>query len=193
MAEDLATILKRYGVLLDGHFLLASGRHSGQYFEKFRILEHPELCETFSRHVADRFREQGITVVCGPTTGGVIIAYEVARQLGCRCIIAERTGQGRSIGRGFRTADEDRILVVDDVMTTGGSIVETLAALEKMPGTVVGIGVFIDRSGGRNRLKQPHFGVYVQTVETWEPEQCPLCKQGVALQTPGRSGDAGKT
>ena len=105
MNEDLTDILTQYGVLLHGHFLLASGRHSARYFEKFRILEHPELCEIFSRRIAERFRSSDVSVVCGPTTGGVIIAYEVARQLGTRCIIAEPAERGRKIGRGFQVND----------------------------------------------------------------------------------------
>ncbi|OYD16597.1 orotate phosphoribosyltransferase [candidate division WOR-3 bacterium JGI_Cruoil_03_51_56] len=187
MAEDFGAVLKQHGVILEGHFLLTSGRHSGFYFEKFRILEHPELCKIFARQIADKFRKDRITVVCGPTTGGVIIAYEVARQLGCRCIIAERTDNGRRIGRGFHIDEKDRVLVVDDVMTTGSSILQTLEALEQFPATVAGIAVFIDRNGGKG-LDTPYFAVYEQRVEDYEPENCPLCKAGVPLQVPGRSG-----
>ena len=189
MNEDLSGVLRQYGVLLEGHFLLASGRHSARYFEKFRILEHPQLCETFSRMIADRFRDDDISVVCGPTTGGIIIAYEVARQLGTRCIIAEPADTGRRIGRGFQVNGDDRVLVVDDVMTTGGSVADTLEALSNHPGKVVGIGVFIDRSGGTNRLQQPYFAVYEQSVETFSEEECPLCRNGIPLTKPGRSSD----
>lgn len=188
VSEDLAGLLKRYGVLLEGHFLLASGRHSERYFEKFRVLEHPALCEVFARAVADEYRARGVTVVCGPTTGGIIIAYEVARQLGVRCIIAEPAEQGRQIGRGFEVSAADRVLVVDDVMTTGGSLVDTLAALQAFPGEVIGVAVFIDRSGGRHRVDREVFGVYRQAVASFEPEECPLCRQGVPLTTRGRSG-----
>ncbi len=187
MSDDLAGMLKKYGVLLEGHFLLASGRHSDRYFEKFRILEHPELCEEFARRVADEYRDRGVTVVCGPTTGGVIIAYEVARQLGVRCIIAEPAEQGRKVGRGFVVGEQDRVLVVDDVMTTGGSVVDTLAALERFPGEVVGVAVFIDRSGGRHRVDREVFGVYRQEVATYDADDCPLCRQGMPLTTRGRS------
>jgi orotate phosphoribosyltransferase len=190
MSEDLSGILRQYGVLLEGHFLLASGRHSAHYFEKFRILEHPELCETFSRMIADRFRDDNISVVCGPTTGGIIIAYEVARQLGTRCIIAEPADKGRKIGRGFQVNEDDRVLVVDDVMTTGGSVVDTLEALRGYPGRVVGIGVFIDRSGGSNRLQQPYYAVYGQPVETFSEQECPLCRNGIPLTKPGRSSNS---
>src|SRR5512136_2033618 len=146
MAQDLGEMLKQYGVLREGHFLLTSGKHSDKYFEKFRILEQPAVCEAFAEAVAEQFRKDNLTVVCGPTTGGVIIAYEVARQLGCRCIIAEKAELGRKIGRGFRLGPEDRVLVVDDVLTTGGSIKETLAAIESTGAKVIGVGVYVDRS-----------------------------------------------
>ncbi len=186
MSDVLLAAMRQYGVLREGHFLLTSGRHSGKYFEKFRILEHPEVCERFARAVADHFRPQGITVVCGPTTGGIIIAYEVARQLGCRSIIAEKTETGRKIGRGFQVGPEDRVLVVDDVMTTGGSIKETLGALAPLNAKVVGVGVFVDRSPGAD-LGVPFFAAYRQEVATFEPTQCPLCRAGVPLEAPGRS------
>ena len=188
MSKDLGEMLARYGVLLDGHFLLTSGRHSDKYFEKFRILEYPPLCEEFARRIADRFRASGVTVVCGPTTGGIIIAYEVARQLDCRVIIAEPAESGRKIGRGFAVGDADRVLLVDDVLTTGSSLVDTLAALAEFPGELAGIAVFIDRSGGKNRLDREVFGVYRQAVASFEPADCPLCKNKVPLTTRGRSG-----
>lgn len=188
MGENLGLMLKDAGVLLEGHFLLTSGRHSDRYFEKFRILEHPPLCEAFARRIADEFRDKGVTAVCGPTTGGTIIAYEVARQLGCRCVIAEKADTGRRIGRGFRLGPEDCVLVVDDVMTTGGSLVETLAALEPTGCEVAGVAVFIDRSGGENRLDRPCFGVYTQAVTTWAADECRLCREGIPLTAPGRSG-----
>lgn len=187
MNEDFARLLRDAGALREGHFLLTSGLHSGRYFEKFRILERPELCERFARVIAERFRSAGITVVCGPTTGGVIVAYEVARQMGCRCIIAEKSEQGRKIGRGFSVGSTDRVLVVDDVLTTGGSIKETLAAVEPTGAQVVGVGVFIDRSAGVG-FPVPIFGVYQEPVMNYQPDSCPLCRAGVPLEAPGRSG-----
>jgi orotate phosphoribosyltransferase len=187
MPGDLGEMLKKYGVLREGHFLLTSGKHSDKYFEKFRILEQPPVCEAFAKAVAERFRKENVSVVCGPTTGGIIIAYEVARQLGCRCIIAEKAELGRKIGRGFRLGPEDRALVVDDVLTTGGSIKETLAAIEPSGAKVIGVGVFVDRSAGVD-FGAPLFGAFRQQVATYEPSACPLCAQGVPLEEPGRSG-----
>ena len=187
MSNGLAEMMKKYGVLKEGHFLLTSGRHSDRYFEKFRILENPPVCEMFAKAVADRFRGDGVTVVCGPTTGGIIIAFEVARQLGVRCVIAEKAEAGRKVGRGFRLGPEDRVLVVDDVLTTGGSIRETLAALEPHGARVLGVGVFVDRSSGVD-FGVPLFGAFRQQVATFEPADCPLCRSGVPLEEPGRSG-----
>jgi orotate phosphoribosyltransferase len=185
--QDLGEMLKQYGVLREGHFLLTSGKHSDKYFEKFRILEQPPICEAFAKAVAERFRGDSVSIVCGPTTGGIIIAYEVARQLGCRCVIAEKAELGRKIGRGFRLGPEDRVLVVDDVLTTGGSIKETLAAIEPRGAKVIGVGVYVDRSAGVD-FGVPLFGAFRQQVAAFESSACPFCKAGVALEEPGRSG-----
>jgi orotate phosphoribosyltransferase len=187
MSNGLAEMMKKFGVLKEGHFLLTSGKHSDRYFEKFRILENPPVCELFAKAVADRFRGDKVTAVCGPTTGGIIIAYEVARQLGTRCIIAEKAESGRKVGRGFRLGPEDRVLVVDDVMTTGGSIRETLAALEPHGSKIIGVGVFVDRSAGVD-FGVPLFGAFKQQVAAFEAGDCRLCRQGVPLEEPGRSG-----
>jgi orotate phosphoribosyltransferase len=187
MPGDLGEMLKKYGVLREGHFLLTSGKHSDKYFEKFRILEQPPVCEAFAKAVAERFRKENVTVVCGPTTGGIIIAYEVARQLGCRCVIAEKAELGRKIGRGFRLGPEDRVLVVDDVLTTGGSIKETLAAVEPSGAKVIGVGVYVDRSAAVD-FGVPLFGAFRQQVATYDPSACPLCAKGIPLEEPGRSG-----
>jgi orotate phosphoribosyltransferase len=182
MQDDaVEAVLKQYGVLKEGHFQLTSGLHSGQYFEKFRILEHPELVTRFAGRIAEEFRDKGVTIVCGPTTGGVIIAFEVARQLNARCVVAEKNeGGGRKIGRGFQFGAEDRVLVVDDVLTTGGSIKDTLDALKALPGTLIGIAVFIDRSA-EPPFAMPHFAVYRRMVRNYQPDDCPLCGQGVPL------------
>jgi orotate phosphoribosyltransferase len=181
--NDIEEVLKRFGVLQEGHFQLASGLHSAQYFQKFRILEHPELVMSFAERIAAHFRNQGITIVCGPTTGGVIIAYEVARQLKTRCVVAEKAEPaGRKIGRGFQISESDRILVVDDVLTTGGSVRDTLEALRGFGGRVVGIGIFIDRSSA-SPFEIPHFAVYHRAVQNFAPANCPLCSQGVPLSS----------
>ncbi len=184
MSNNLAEILTQYQVLKEGHFVLTSGLHSQYYFEKFRILEHPELVTLFAQKIGEHFKDKKIDAVCGPTTGGIIIAFEVARQVGARCVFAEKAEKGRTIGRAFEIKPEEKILVVDDVLTTGGSIKETLAALKTFSGEVLGIAVFIDRS--ENLCWDiPFFSVYRHPVVNYQPDNCPLCKQAIPLAKPG--------
>lgn len=180
-------IFKEAGMVREGHFLLTSGLHSGLYFEKFRLLERPELTSEVCRQLANAFRDREVETVAGPTTGGIIIAYEVARQLQTRCIFAERTQEGRDFLRGFEIRPGERVLVVDDVLTTGGSIRDTLEALEKRDGEVVGIGVLVDRRQEDTDLGYPIFSVFKQAVKNYNPADCPLCKQKIPLTKPGAS------
>ncbi|MFN8591312.1 MAG: orotate phosphoribosyltransferase [Thermomicrobiales bacterium] len=190
MAEtiDVLAVLRGSGALKTGHFLLSSGRHSDQYIEKFDLLRRPEATSDACALIADHYRKASIDVVVGPTTGGVILAFEVARQLGTAAAYAERVSGGgseREFRRGTVFAPGSRVLVVDDILTTGGSVRETLAALEKQPVSVAGIAVLVDRSGGNARLPLPWFSLVTLDVESWLPETCPLCAQGVPLEKPG--------
>lgn len=192
---NIEKILEENNVLKTGHFLLSSGLHSGKYFEKFRILENPELVQMLGKMIAEHFKNKQISIVCGPTTGGVIIAYEVARQMRLKCIFAETKPYepGRIIRRGFIVPDGAKILIVDDILTTGGSIKETIEALKSFSGKVVGISVLIDRSAEPLNFSQivsgiDFFACYKIAVENHKPENCPLCKSNIPLQTPGRSG-----
>lgn len=184
--REIEEILLKYEVLQKGHFLLTSGLHSEFYFEKSKILQYPPLVERFSSLIKERFENEGIELVVGPTTGGVIIAYEVARQLSCRCAYAERKDNGRVIRKGFKIEEGERVLIVDDVLTTGGSIRETIRALGEWKVGLVGIGVFIDRSQKSPEFGVPHFAVYRREIENYPPTLCPLCEAGIALLTPGR-------
>lgn len=186
-------ILSKRRVLLKGHFLLASGLHSEYYFQKFRILEDPRLVCQFAKKITQKFKGK-VDIVCGPTTGGMLIAYEVARQMGCRFIFAERTSQGigRKIGRGFEIKEGDKILIVDDVLTTGGSIKETIDALKEFPGKIVGISVFIDRSETGDilrelNIKTNYYSVVKIPVKNYNPKECPLCSTGIELSIMGGS------
>jgi len=184
--------LKENNVLKTGHFLLSSGLHSGKYFEKFRILENPELVQMFSKMIAEHFKNKQISIICGPTTGGVIIAYEVARQLGLKCIFAESkpNESGRIIRRGFTIPDGAKILIVDDILTTGGSIKESVEALKSFPGAIIGISVLIDRSIEPIKFVAgaEFFSCYKVPVENYQQEDCPLCKANIKLEVPGRGG-----
>ncbi len=184
-AED---ILKKAGVIRHGHFLLASGLHSPVYWEKFQVLQYPKYTEQLCKMIAEHFRDQKVALVAGPTTGGVILAYEVARQLGVRGIFAEKTTTGaRAFRRGFSIEPGERVLIVDDIMTTGGSINETIDAVNKLQGNIVGIGILVDRSEKKNEFGIPLFSCHKTNELTYKPESCPLCKGGKPLVKPGGS------
>ena len=181
-------IFEKSGAILKGHFLLASGLHSPVYWEKFQVLQFPEYTEKLCRMIADHFREQGIQVVAGPTTGGIILAFEVARQLGVRGIFAEKEGTtGRTFRRGFSINLGERVLIVDDIFTTGGSIREVAAAVANQGGIIVGIGVLVDRSEQRIDFGVPLFSCHRAEIVTYTPENCPLCVARVPLIKPGGS------
>lgn len=192
MSLEVEAILRQAGALLDGHFQLSSGRHSPAYVEKFRLLQHPEHAEKLCRLIADHFREQEVHLVAGPSTGGVILSYEVARQLGVRGIFAEPSASGggrkwadpggegerRQFRSAFSIAPGERVLVVDDVLTTGGSVRQVLEAVREAGGQPMGVGVLVDRSGGRINFGLPFFACLTLDLPTYEPGECPLCKRG---------------
>jgi len=183
--QQIKDILVNRQVLLDGHFLLTSGRHSRYYFEKFRILQYPADSQAFCGMIAEQFKDTGIQTVVGPTTGGIIIAFEVARQMGKKAIYAERTPEGRGFLRGMALDKGEKVLVVDDVMTTGGSVVETIEAVKRAGAQLMGVAVFIDRSSKPPEFGVPFLGIYSEKVETFDPNDCPLCKQGLPLAKHG--------
>lgn len=186
--ETVLRLFAESGALLEGHFLLASGRHSAQYMEKFHLLRQPvvtsELCGLF----ADAVRDQRVDVVVGPTTGGILLAFDVARQLGVSAAYAERASEGgsaREIRRSTTFVPGSRVFVVDDILTRGGSVRETLAALTPHRVEVIGVGVIVDRSGGTVDVGVPMHALATVDIETWTPEECPLCAAGVPLVKPG--------
>ncbi len=188
MSSDLLDVLRDAGALKEGHFLLSSGRHSGQYVEKFDLLRRPRATELACRGFVDRFSGSNVDVVVGPTTGGILLAFEVARQLGVMAAYAERRSDGaagREIRRDTTFEPGARVLVVDDILTTGGSVRETLAALDRHPVEVIGIGVLVDRSGGKVDFGVPLVPLASLNIETWLPAECPLCAAGVPLVKPG--------
>ena len=186
--EDVEGIFRESGAVLDGHFLLTSGLHSPQYWEKFRILEKPWLTERLCHLIAEHFRDRGVETVAGPTVGGMVLAFEVGRQLGVRSIYAEREGAGRTFRRGFVLRPGERVLVVDDILTTGGSLRDVMIAVEKVGGSVVGAGVLVDRSRGHVDLGVPFFSCLAVSVPTYPPEACPLCRAGLPLVRLGSGG-----
>jgi orotate phosphoribosyltransferase len=206
IAARTEALFRASGAFREGHFLLKSGRHGDAYVEKFAVLSDPaatsELCEFLAAGVRGRDGQPLVDLVAGPTTGGVILAFETARQLGVRSLFAEevRGDDGttrREFRRGFRIEPGERVLLVDDILTTGGSLLAMLPAVETMGGEIVECSVLVDRSGGRTTLTSPATGRVYSLRSLWEldlptyeagPETCPGCADGVPLHTPGSSG-----
>jgi orotate phosphoribosyltransferase len=178
-------MFKASGAIKEGHFLLASGLHSPVYWEKFRILQYPRYTEKLCHAIAGHFKDQKIDLVAGPTTGGIILAFETARQLGVRSIFAEKMRDVRIFRRDFDIVPGERVLVVDDILTTGGSIKETMSAIAKLDGIVVGVGVLINRSSKQIDLGVPLFSCLHAPTTVYSPEECPLCAASIPLIKPG--------
>lgn len=187
---DLERVFEEIGALQSGHFLLASGRHSDRYVEKFELLCRPRLVEAACAELIRRLPWREIDVVAGPTTGGILLAYEVARQLGALAAYAERAEAGaaqREFRRGTTFSEGARVLVVDDILTTGGSVRETLAALRGYPVVIRGVAVLVDRSTAPVELDVPIIALARLEIASWEAAGCPLCQEGIPLVKPGTS------
>jgi orotate phosphoribosyltransferase len=186
-SPDVERVFRDSGALREGHFILASGRHSPLYLEKFQVLQHPADTERLCAAIASWARSLDVETVAGPTTGGIILAHEVARQLGTRAIYAERRegASGREFRRGFAIGPGERVLVVDDIMTTGGSVQETIDAVRSAGGTVAGASVLVDRSGGATRLDVPLHPLWRLDIPSYAPAECPLCAKGILATHPG--------
>jgi len=184
-SEDAQALFRRAGVVREGHFELTSGLQSGVYWEKFRILQYPEYTGALCKMISDFYRDQNPTVVVGPTTGGIILAYETARHLGIRGVFAEKEGGSRVLRRDFHIDSGEKVLVVDDVLTTGKSVHETLDAVAAVGGAVIGVGVLVDRSQTGIDFGVPLFSCLRAPAIAYVPTLCPLCAAGVPLTRPG--------
>ena len=183
--ESVEEIFQKSGAILKGHFLLASGLHSPIYWEKFRVLQYPGYTEQLCRKISTHFQKQRVQVVAGPTTGGIILAFEVARQLGIRGIFAEKEGATeRAFRRGFSISSGERVLIVDDILTTGNSIGEVMTAVTNQGGIVIGIGVLVDRSEQEIDFGVPLCSCHRAIVPTYLPQDCPLCAARIPLVKP---------
>ena len=184
--ERVLEILKEAGVLLEGHFLLTSGRHSNKYLQCAKIFRNTKYSEELCAALAEQFQEDQVDVVIGPAMGAVQMAYEVSRQLGCLNYFTEREDGKMTLRRGFAIQPGQKVLVVEDVITTGGSVKEVIEIVRQAGGEVVGLGVIVDRTGGAVDFGTRLESVIKLDVQSWKAEECPLCKEGkLELVKPG--------
>jgi orotate phosphoribosyltransferase len=188
--EEAKSLFEQAGALLTGHFKLSSGLHSGQYLEKFRLAENPKFLEPMCEEIARRFRGDDIEIVLGPTTAGLILAYNVSRFLCVEARYAERENGAMTLRRGQSLPAGTRVLVVDDILTTGGAVKECIEVVRAHDAVLAGIGVLGDRSGGTLDLGARLEAVLTMKVEAFPPDTCPLCAAGVPLYQPGTKGIA---
>jgi len=166
------------GALLHGHFIFTSGRHSDVYMQCAQVLKYPEHTERLAKHLACHFKNDAIDIVIGPAMGGITVAYEVARQLGAIALFAERENDKMALRRGFVIGPGQRVLVVEDVITTGGSVREVMEVVRAHQGCVAGMGVLVDRSSGAIDFGVKQTAVLSMEIPSWEADQCPLCREG---------------
>lgn len=176
---------RKSGALLEGHFRLTSGLHSAGYMQSALVLQYPKEAEVLGRGLAELLGEFGPTVVLSPALGGLIIGHEVARALDVRAIFAERVEGKLTLRRGFSLAPADRVVVIEDVVTTAGSTRETIAVAEAAGATVVAAGSMVDRSGGHTNLTVPFRALVTLSLATYDPTACPLCAAGQPVVKPG--------
>lgn len=182
---DILKIFREYSALLEGHFILSSGLHSDRYIQCALVLQRPRVAERLCIELGPKLDELGAKTVVAPALGGVIVAHEVARALGLRALFTERQNGEMTLRRGFHLEQGEPVLVVEDVITTGKSTRETAHCVEEAGGKVVGIGALVDRSGGNVKFDVPKAALLTLDVNTWDPDDCPLCKQGKPAVKPG--------
>ena len=183
--EQAVEIFTKSKALLNGHFRLTSGKHSSQYMQCAQVLQYPEYAAQLCSDLAERFSGTKVDLVIGPALGGIVAAYEVGRAVGVRTIFTERENGVMALRRGFVIEPGERVLVVEDVVTTGGSVKEVINVVREKGGEVVGVGVLVDRSNGRIDFGVRSEAVLQMEIKSYEPEECPLCKEGLPLVKPG--------
>jgi orotate phosphoribosyltransferase len=176
-------ILKEVGALLEGHFLLSSGRHSNRYCQCAKLLQYPDKAEKVLKVVADKVKDMDIDLVVGPAMGGIVVAYELGRQLGKPAIFTEREDGKMTLRRGFEIKPGQKVLITEDVVTTGKSSMETAEVIRSFGAEVVGIAAVVDRSNGCAEL--PVYGAVQLEIESFEESECPLCKENIPYVKPG--------
>ncbi|MDX9871542.1 MAG: orotate phosphoribosyltransferase [Clostridia bacterium] len=183
--EEIIKIFKENEAMLEGHFLLTSGRHSDRYLQCALVLQNPRTVEILSQELAAKIPEKNIDIVIGPALGGITLAYEIARQINALALFAERENGVMTLRRGFKIPAGARVLVVEDVITTGGSVLEVIEVVKAAEGKVVGVASLVDRSNGKVDLGYPYYSLLPLEVVSWDPVECPLCAQGLPAIKPG--------
>jgi len=182
---NILEIFQQTNALLNGHFLLTSGRHSNQYFQCAQVLKYPQHNETICSLIAQNFKKTEIDIVISPAIGGIVVGQEVARQLSKVSIFAEREDKVLTLRRGFQIEEGKKYLVCEDVVTTGGSVFEVIEIVKRGGGIVSGVGYIVDRSNNKVQFDVPQFSTLQLDVVSYSPEECPLCKQNIPAIKPG--------
>ena len=185
---EVLALLEETQAVMHGHFLLTSGLHSPMYVEKFNVLQHPKYTEKLCQALAANFAQDQVQLVVGPVTGGILLAHEVGKALGTRAIFTERENGKMTLKRGFEIPAGTKILVVEDIVTTGGSVFEVLDVIKEHGGEVVGVGLLVDRSGGKVDFAVKTKALLTLNIETYPAATCPMCAQGQEFTKRGRTG-----
>ncbi len=187
--KEVEDLLIETSAIMEGHFLLTSGLHSPRYVEKFNVLQKPVYTEKLCRAMAEKFKDANIETVVGPVTGGILLAHETGKALGTRAIFTERENGKMTFRRGFTLHEGERVLIVEDIVTTGGSIREVIDVVKEHGGIPVAVSMLVDRSGGKATFGDvPSTALLHMDVQTYQPDECPLCKQGIPMTKRGRTG-----
>ena len=183
--QRVMQIFKESGVLMGGHFLLTSGRHSNKYMQCAKVFQYPEYTQELAEKLALGFKDDDVDMVIGPAIGGIILSYEMSRCLGVKNIFAERENGSMTLRRGFEIPKGSKVLVVEDVITTGGSVKEVIDLVNRVGGEVIGVGVFVDRSNGTVDFGVKLHSILSVDVQSYEAENCPLCQNDIPIIKPG--------
>ncbi len=187
--EQILDIFRETKALLEGHFQLTSGLHSSQYFQCAKVLQYPKYMHLLAGEIAKHFEYSEIEVVISPAIGGIVVGTEVGRMLGVRTLFTERKEGIMELRRGFEIRPAERCLVVEDVVTTGGSVFEVVDIVKRERGTLAGVGYIVDRSNGKIKFDAKYFSVLQLDVVAYKPEECPLCQKGIPVTKPGSRGN----
>ncbi|HAL55851.1 MAG TPA: orotate phosphoribosyltransferase [Bacteroidetes bacterium] len=187
--DQVLDIFRETKALLEGHFQLTSGLHSSQYFQCARVLQYPKFLHLFAGEIARHFEYADVEAVISPAIGGIVVGTEVGRMLGARTLFSERKDGKMELRRGFELHSGERVLVVEDVVTTGGSVFEVVEITKQANARLAGVGYIVDRSNGKIKFDSKHFSVLQMDVIAYRPEECPLCGEGIPVVKPGSRGN----